>query len=467
MTRLNAPSTPAARALEVSRSWGDDTLDTRQFPVGHTVTIGAALGHRWSLLGRPIGHVPGGMAGALSLSPPIWSTVQPVWTNDFYAASDGLPDGEEHALLRAEGSSWVARLDPAWDGFVDLGDERLGFAELVARGVAQEVDGLLEITLTDDMSLAVEVGGVVFSARRVRPTAAPRVAAERDYGLIGMASACSFLFVMFGLLMQHAPVRPEAQIMAPEERLVETKLQVVELPVVELEQKEVAREPGGGGPKRAKAAGGGDDRSPKAAPRTEDRGPGCVGLMCAFAGVDGPLNNNLNPSLVNGVAGLIGTNGTHLGSSGLGPRFGGLGGPGAAAGPGGPKGTGGPGRDLAGGGDLGAKKAGRVTTTSTEPLVLGGLDRALVDSVIKRKISQIKYCFDRELQKDPSLGGKLTIRFTIAKDGSVSQARTHSSTVGSPAVEACVTQRFYQMAFPEPKGGGIVEVRYPFIFSGG
>ena len=37
----------------------------------------------------------------------------------------------------------------------------------------------------------------------------------------------------------------------------------------------------------------------------------------------------------------------------------------------------------------------------------------------------------------------------------------------SSAVEQCIVGRFMRMQFPEPKGGGIVIVSYPFIFSPG
>ena len=73
----------------------------------------------------------------------------------------------------------------------------------------------------------------------------------------------------------------------------------------------------------------------------------------------------------------------------------------------------------------------------------------------------------RELAKKPSLGGKVVIKFTIAKDGSVSRASKKTSTMGSAAVEQCIVGRFKRMKFPTPKGGGIVIVSYPFIFSPG
>jgi hypothetical protein len=120
-----------------------------------------------------------------------------------------------------------------------------------------------------------------------------------------------------------------------------------------------------------------------------------------------------------------------------------------------------------GGGSFGAKGEGGVSATSGDPLILGALDRSLIDKVIKAKMAQIRYCYQRELQKDPSLGGKISIKFTIAKDGSVSKASVNSTTINNGAVESCVVGRFYKMQFPEPKGGGIVIVKYPFIFSPG
>ena len=82
-------------------------------------------------------------------------------------------------------------------------------------------------------------------------------------------------------------------------------------------------------------------------------------------------------------------------------------------------------------------------------------------------MNQIRYCYQRELTKNPAIKGKIVIKFVIAKDGSVSSANTKSSTMGSPTVENCVVSRFMRMQFPEPKGGGIVIVSYPFFFSAG
>ena len=47
------------------------------------------------------------------------------------------------------------------------------------------------------------------------------------------------------------------------------------------------------------------------------------------------------------------------------------------------------------------------------------------------------------------------------------KAGVKTSDIGSSSVDKCVVNRFYSMQFPKPKGGGIVIVSYPFIFSPG
>ena len=169
-----------------------------------------------------------------------------------------------------------------------------------------------------------------------------------------------------------------------------------------------------------------------------------------------------------GIGGLIGTSGTQVGSGGLGGRGNGLGGGGTAEGLGG-LGTKGMGSGASGygkgGGNFGAKGEGGIGTVGGDPIILGALDRSLIDEVIKRHMNQIRYCYQRELPRDPSLAGKITIKFVIAKDGSVSSASVKATTMNNPAVEECVVGRFMRMEFPQPKGGGIVIVSYPFHFS--
>lgn len=100
-------------------------------------------------------------------------------------------------------------------------------------------------------------------------------------------------------------------------------------------------------------------------------------------------------------------------------------------------------------------------------IVLGSLDKSLIDAVIKRHMSEIRYLYQRELIKNPSLSGEIVVKFVIAGDGTVPLAVIESSTMNNESVESGICARFMSFQFPEPKGGGIVEVTYPFRFAPG
>ncbi len=169
------------------------------------------------------------------------------------------------------------------------------------------------------------------------------------------------------------------------------------------------------------------------------------------------------------VGGIIGSQyGNQYGSGGLGSRGSGLGGGGTGEGLGG-LGTRGRGRGASGygtgGGYFGKKSSGTPGMSTGDPIILGQLDKEIIDKVIRQHLAQIRYCYQKELNKNPSLSGKVVIKFTIDADGTVSSASTNSSSMNSAVVESCICQRFLRFKFPEPEGGGIVIVTYPFVFS--
>jgi hypothetical protein len=100
-------------------------------------------------------------------------------------------------------------------------------------------------------------------------------------------------------------------------------------------------------------------------------------------------------------------------------------------------------------------------------IILGALDKSLIDAVVKKNMNQIRYCYQIELAKQHDLAGEIVVKFVISQTGSVSKAETRSSTMGNAAVESCIVDRFLTFQFPAPKGGGIVIVSYPFILTPG
>ncbi len=104
-------------------------------------------------------------------------------------------------------------------------------------------------------------------------------------------------------------------------------------------------------------------------------------------------------------------------------------------------------------------------SVSAAPIVLGSIDKSVIDRVIKKNLNQLRYCYEKELKTHADLAGKLVVKFTIDEEGDVSKVQIKSSTLGSPAVSACVLGRFQRMQFPAPAGGGIVIVSYPLVFT--
>ncbi|MCA2958730.1 MAG: AgmX/PglI C-terminal domain-containing protein [Silvanigrellales bacterium] len=141
-------------------------------------------------------------------------------------------------------------------------------------------------------------------------------------------------------------------------------------------------------------------------------------------------------------------NGLGGGAGGLGA--GGLGGTGNAAGPGGA------------GGKI---KASAVVVPEGDPAVEGSLTKEEIEAVIRANLAQIKACYERFLQGNRNLAGRVTTNFVIGGDGRVNSANIASSDLGSPGAEGCMAGAIRRWKFPLPRGGGVVSVKYPFVFN--
>lgn len=92
-------------------------------------------------------------------------------------------------------------------------------------------------------------------------------------------------------------------------------------------------------------------------------------------------------------------------------------------------------------------------------------DRSDIRRVVGAKASSIKYCFERQLQRQPDLHGKIIAQWKVGLDGKVMNATIASSTMGSRAVESCIEREISRMRFERPDGG-ICVINYPFVFTG-
>jgi hypothetical protein len=88
-----------------------------------------------------------------------------------------------------------------------------------------------------------------------------------------------------------------------------------------------------------------------------------------------------------------------------------------------------------------------------------------IRNVVAQKANAIKYCYERQLQRQPELSGKVIAQWKVGLDGTVINASIASSTVDSRPVEACITRVISRLNFAQPDGG-ICVINYPFVFTG-
>ena len=113
----------------------------------------------------------------------------------------------------------------------------------------------------------------------------------------------------------------------------------------------------------------------------------------------------------------------------------------------------------------GSLGTGQVGALEEESEVMGGLDKEVIAKIIRSYLGQIRYCYERQLSATPDLYGKLLVQFSIGQTGGVNTQSILSSSLQNKNVEGCVLKQVANWKFPEPKGGTIVKVSYPFLFT--
>jgi hypothetical protein len=172
-----------------------------------------------------------------------------------------------------------------------------------------------------------------------------------------------------------------------------------------------------------------------------------------------------------GASGL-GLSGIGEGGGGIGEGIG-LGAIGTLGHLGGPEGfgTGGDGKRVGGGrGHWGGTLHGGHRSWSTTcrcgggTSVSGRLPPEAVQRVVRQNFGRFRLCYEGALMSNPTLAGRVTVRFVIGRDGAVSSVENGGSDLADAGAVSCVVRAFYGLSFPQPEGG-IVTVTYPISFS--
>jgi Ca-activated chloride channel family protein len=98
--------------------------------------------------------------------------------------------------------------------------------------------------------------------------------------------------------------------------------------------------------------------------------------------------------------------------------------------------------------------------------VVGSLPREVIQRIVRQNFGRFRTCYEQGLARDPKLAGRLTVRFTIGRDGGVSNAADGGSSVNDSAVQACIVSSVHALAFPSPETG-IATVTLPITLEPG
>lgn len=103
-----------------------------------------------------------------------------------------------------------------------------------------------------------------------------------------------------------------------------------------------------------------------------------------------------------------------------------------------------------------------IPQITVAPPSVGDIDRDLVKRVVRRRSPALRACYEAALAKDPTEQGRISVKFTIAGDGAVTDAKATDTSLKSTVLIACVLQEFRAMVFPS--FSGTVHINYPIVF---
>lgn len=118
-----------------------------------------------------------------------------------------------------------------------------------------------------------------------------------------------------------------------------------------------------------------------------------------------------------------------------------------------------------GSGGIGQKGSVQINVGGQEGEFTAGMDKEAIRRVIREHIKEIRNCYERELQRQPDLYGKLVLEWDIEEGGRVASCRVKSNALGNESVAGCISSRLKTWKFPDPPAGVVGRVSYPFVFS--
>jgi hypothetical protein len=132
---------------------------------------------------------------------------------------------------------------------------------------------------------------------------------------------------------------------------------------------------------------------------------------------------------------------------------------------------------VAGIGQVGTKGGGDVDLGTKGDVAVRGevkdsapiLDDASINSdelarFLRQRKMAIQSCYEKELKRNPTLRGRIVVRFVITPQGRAQEIDIEENTLGNEGVAACIRNVVRSWTFPFSPSGGVT-VAYPFVFA--
>ncbi|PTL82544.1 adventurous gliding motility protein GltG [Vitiosangium sp. GDMCC 1.1324] len=406
-----------------------------------------------------------------------------------FIMGDAKLGGERFEVVRTDGQSFTVLFTGKMKGELTRKGETTDLKAVIESGKANHEGEAYALTLKEEDFLSVDLGGVTLEAvfESVPKRAFAPLGEAVDFSVVNIFLVMFFLASMFVIsAANHAAAGDEYadELAGSDSRIAKL---IVKAPdtqknkfLEKLNQQKAEKQAEKAAKAKKEEGQMGKKEAPKQPAHATSQGKpdkkeaaknmaakifgGKGGAASLFGG--GGLGGDLKSAMGN----MFGAKGGAAGGfGGLGLRGGGGGGGGGGETVGiGAVGTKGRGGGMGGYGSavggLGGKQSVDVGIAAEDATVTGSLDKELIRQVIQRNKGQIRFCYESLLNRFPKLGGKVSIRFTIASEGNVVTSSVAQSTAGNAELEQCVAGRVRTWSFPKPKGGGSVVVTYPFIF---
>lgn len=108
----------------------------------------------------------------------------------------------------------------------------------------------------------------------------------------------------------------------------------------------------------------------------------------------------------------------------------------------------------------------RATVIRTgSPRVSSGLNSRLVRKHARRQSSRLKGCYQKALDRNEHIGGRVMVRFLIGADGRTRGVKILGSDLNDSIAEKCISSRVRNWMFPPSSNRAEVEVVTPFLFA--